>query len=261
MNLNEVKTNQDWVNFALANRGRTMSLVASAGDGVEYAMKNALSKLPYFQAEANAQAIIIYVGAEPNRFNDSELSLCMYLWEPNLQQGDWWTGSLSEDYMKGNDAGRTYLQSTIDQLKKIGYDAYAQGGFNNLPLMVGEEIPIWITSSVSKNGRTYYTIKAIGSSFEVRKSVPLSSLRLPPAAPSTPAWGQQPFQQPAQQQQQPQFAPQQPAQPQQQPFQQPQWQQPPQAQPQPQFAPPQQPANPFGGNPFGGTWNQGSGLA
>lgn len=248
MNLHEIKTNQDWVKFALANRGRTMSLVANAGDGVEYGMKNSLSKLPYFQEELNTQAVIIYVGAEPNRFNDSELSLCMYLWEPNLQQGDWWTGSLSEDYMKGNDAGRTYLQSTIDQLKKIGYDAYAQGGFGNLAAMVGEEIPIWVAAFVSKNGRTYYTVKAIGSSFEVRKSVPLAGLRLPSASPSAPAWGQQqqPFQQQAAQPQ----TQQQPFQPQT-PFQQPQ-------QPQAQF---QQPPP---ANPFSGTWNaqpQGSGLA
>jgi hypothetical protein len=224
----DIKNSMEWINFALTQKDKTMAQV-SADPKLDQAMKNAISHLPRFQEEGNATAVIIYVGAEPSRFREDELALCMYLWNSEKQQGDWWIGSLSNNFIQtGNNAGKSYMQNTIEILQKIGYDAYKVGNFSGLPQMVGMEIPIWI-KRVDKNGKTYFNIGSIGSSFDVPASVSLAAINLNVGA-AAPAFGQQ------QQAQQPQGfgqPPQQPQQPQQSAFAQPQ---------QSAFAQPQQPA-------------------
>lgn len=192
----DIKNSMEWINFALTQKDKTMAQV-SADPKLDQAMKNAISHLPRFQEEGNATAVIIYVGAEPSRFREDELALCMYLWNSEKQQGDWWRGSLSNNFIQtGNNAGKSYMQNTIEILQKIGYDAYKIGNFSGLPQMVGMEIPIWI-KRVDKDGKTYFNIGSIGSSFDVPASVSLATINLNGATP--PAFGQQ---QPQQAQQQ-----------------------------------------------------------
>lgn len=265
MQINEIRTNKNWVDFAIANGPKTMQLLSQA-EGAEQQMKNSISHLPRFAAEGNEQARVIYVGAEPSRFNEGEVVLCMYLWNETLNQGDWWRGSLSSDYMTGNNAGKTYMQGTIESLGKVGYDAYAAGGFGGLPQLIGQEIPIWVKRT-EKNGKVYFNIGAIGSNFEVAPSLALNSIGLGSTAAAAPAFGQPAAPAaPAAPQSQPQFA--QPAhqQPQQQyrqappPQQQPGYAQP--AAPQPAFG--QQPGqhqaaqSAFGPSPYG-QWGGGNG--
>ena len=185
MNLNEIKRDIDWVAFAIEHKAQTMDLVARAGDAADMAMKTALSGLPRFRQEGNFNAAICYVGAEPAPWGDgSEIVLCMYLWDGEIQQGDWWRGSLATSYATGNNAGKTRLQLTIDALKRIGFDAEQTGSLDGALALVGQEIPIWVKSSV-KGDKTYYNIGAIGSSFEVKPSISLRTLRLgQPAAPA-----------------------------------------------------------------------------
>lgn len=263
MQINEIRTDKNWVDFAIANGQKTMQLLSQA-EGAEQRMKNGVSHLPRFSAEGNEAARVIYVGAEPSRFNEGEVVLCMYLWNEALNQGDWWRGSLSSDYMTGNNAGKTYMQGTIESLGKVGYDAYAAGGFGGLPQLIGQEIPIWVKRT-EKNGKVYFNIGAIGSNFEVAPSLSLNNIGLgAPGAAAAPAFGQPAA--PAAPQSQPQFA--QPAhqQPQQQyrqappPQQQPAYAQ--NAAPQPAFG--QQPGQhqaaqaAFGPSPYG-QWGGGNG--
>jgi hypothetical protein len=200
MNLNEIKRDIDWVAFAIEHKAQTMDLVARAGDAADMAMKTALSGLPRFRQEGNFNAAICYVGAEPAPWGDgSEIVLCMYLWDGEIQQGDWWRGSLATSYATGNNAGKTRLQLTIDALKRIGFDAEQTGSLDGALALVGQEIPIWVKSSV-KGDKTYYNIGAIGSSFEVKPSISLRTLRLgqpaapafqpAPVAPAAPQWQQ-----------------------------------------------------------------------
>ena len=191
MNLNEIKRDVDWVTFAVEHKAQTMDLVAQAGDAADMAMKTALSCLPRFRQEGNFTATICYVGAEPAPWGDgSEIVLCMYLWDGEIQQGDWWRGSLATSYATGNNAGKTRLQLTIDTLKKIGFDAEQTGSLDGALALVGQEIPIWVKSSV-KGDKTYYNIGAIGSSFEVKPSINLRSFRIGPgSAPAAPQWQQ-----------------------------------------------------------------------
>ena len=208
----DIKNSMEWINFAMTQKDKTMAQV-SADPKLDQAMKNAISHLPRFQEDGNATAVIIYVGAEPSRFREDELALCMYLWNPEKQQGDWWRGSLSNNFIQtGNNAGKSYMQNTIEILQKIGYDAYKVGNFSGLPQMIGMEIPIWI-KRVDKDGKTYFNIGSIGSSFDVPASVSLATINLNVGA-TPPAFGQpqqaqqpqqQGFGQPLQQQQQPAF--------------------------------------------------------
>lgn len=231
----DIKNSMEWINFAMTQKDKTMAQV-SADPKLEQAMKGAISHLPRFQEEGNATAIIIYVGAEPSRFREDELALCMYLWNSEKQQGDWWRGSLSNNFIQtGNNAGKSYMQNTIEILQKIGYDAYKIGNFSGLPQMVGMEIPIWI-KRVDKDGKTYFNIGSIGSSFDVPASVSLATINLN-AGSTPPAFGQ----------------PQQPQQPQQQGF-----GQPPQQQQQPAFGQPQQ-AQAFGQPQQAQAWQPGYG--
>ena len=215
MQLQDIKNSMDWINFAMTQKDKTMAQV-SADPKLDQAMKNAISHLPRFQEDGNATAVIIYVGAEPSRFREDELALCMYLWNPEKQQGDWWRGSLSNNFIQtGNNAGKSYMQNTIEILQKIGYDAYKVGNFSGLPQMVGMEIPIWI-KRVDKDGKAYFNIGSIGSSFDVPASVSLATINLNAGA-TPPAFGQpqqaqpQGFGQPPQQQTQAFGQPQQPA--------------------------------------------------
>ena len=231
----DIKNSMEWINFAMTQKDKTMAQV-SADPNLDQAMKNAISHLPRFQEDGNATAVIIYVGAEPSRFREDELALCMYLWNPEKQQGDWWRGSLSNNFIQtGNNAGKSYMQNTIEILQKIGYDAYKVGNFSGLPQMVGMEIPIWI-KRVDKDGKTYFNIGSIGSSFDVPASVSLATINLN-AGSTPPAFGQ----------------PQQPQQPQQQGF-----GQPPQQQQQPAFGQPQQ-AQAFGQPQQAKAWQTGYG--
>jgi len=219
MQLQDIKSGMEWINFAMTQKDKAMAQV-SADPKLDQAMKNAITHLPRFQEEGNDIAIIGYVGAEPSRFREDELVLCMYLWNFEKQQGDWWRGSLSNNFIQtGNNAGKSYIRNTIEILQKIGYDAYKVGNFSGLPQMVGQQIPIWI-KRVDKDGKTYFNIGSIGSSFDAPASVSLATINLNAGA-TPPAFGQQ--QQPQQQAQQQGFG------------------QPPQQQ-QPAFTQPQQPA-------------------
>ena len=203
MNLNEIKRDVDWVAFAIEHKAQTMDIVAQAGDSADMSMKTALSGLPRFRQEGNFTAAICYVGAEPAPWGDgSEIVLCMYLWDASIQQGDWWRGSLATSYATGNNAGKTRLQLTIDALKKIGFDAEQTGSLDGVLALVGQEIPIWVKSSI-KGDKTYYNVGGIGSGFEVRPSIGLRGFRLGQPAPAAPQWQQpaapapNPFQQSA----------------------------------------------------------------
>jgi hypothetical protein len=248
MQINEIRTDKNWVDFAIANGPKTMQLLAQA-EGAEQQMKNGISHLPRFAAEGNEQARVIYVGAEPSRFKEGEIVLCMYLWNETLNQGDWWRGSLSNDYMTGNNSGKTYMQGTIESLGKVGYDAYAAGGFGGLPQLIGQEIPIWVKRT-EKNGKVYFNIGAIGSNFEAPPSLSLNNIGLGAPAEAAPAFGQPDA--PAAPQSQPQFAPP----PQQQPQQ--QYRQAPPPQQQPGYAQPAAPQPAFGPSPYG-QWGGGNG--
>ena len=184
--MNISKEASDWMAWLIAN-GRTQ--LASLSPEQIMACKAALSRIPRFNDEGDFTGTIMFVGAEPSRFDPSETVVALYLFDSSSSRGDWWRGSLSQRYMKGNNSDRTYLQGTLDQLARVGYQH--GGNLTKLPEMIGQEIPFWIAAT-EKDDKTYYNIKTIGGgSVNVQPSLPLPNLDV--AATATPAFsGAQP---------------------------------------------------------------------
>ena len=263
MNLNpqQITSAADWLTFAMTHKGATMDLVQQAGEATEEVFKSNIAGLPRFTAEGNlSDTVLIYVGLEESRYRPGENSLVMYYYSPSLQQGDFYIGSLTQDYVQnGNNAGKPWWQVTLEGLARIGYD-YKTQPLDALLALIGQTHPIWVKSSV-KGEKTYYNIGAVGSNFEVRPPVKLKGFQFPDGGM---AGAPQQQQQQAQQQQAPpppQPQPQPQAQWQPDPGQH-QWQQAPQQQQQqaqqqwPPAAPaPQWPAAPNPFAPQGGNGN------
>lgn len=180
------KEASDWMAWLIAN-GRTQ--LASLSPEQIMACKAALSRIPRFNDEGDFTGTIMFVGAEPSRFDPSETVVALYLFDSSSSHGDWWRGSLSQRYMKGNTSDRTYLQGTLDQLSRVGYQH--GGNLTKLPEMIGQQIPFWIAAT-EKDDKTYYNIKTIGGgSVNVQPSLPLPNFDA--AATATPAFsGDQP---------------------------------------------------------------------
>lgn len=168
MSITISKESSDWMAWLAAN-GRTQ-LTALAPEQI-MACKAALSRIPRFADEGDYTGTIMFVGAEPSRFDPSETVAAMYLFDSSSSRGDWWRGGLSQRYMKGNANDRTYLQATLDQLAKVGYKH--GGNLTKLPEMIGQQIPFWVAAT-EKEDKTFYNIKTIGAAnINVLPSLPL----------------------------------------------------------------------------------------
>lgn len=224
--MNNLKTGLDFVNYIIQNKAQGFVAI-SQNPQLKEKMYDALTEIPLFDEDCNPHGFAIAVDYVSGIFEDDPHTYVgVYIFDPERQKGDWWRGSISQDYKKafGNEAAavqKTYLESTNEQLAKVGWIAGENYGAW-AGRVLGEKIHCWVAERDAKTGKKYYVVQALGrASHKAARSIG-SIFGAPPSVQQMPA-----FQQPQtpqapqapQQQQNPSPAPQQqPQQQQQNPF-------------------------------------------
>lgn len=100
----------------------------------------------------------IKAGDFPDAFD-----VCLKVKAKDSDECDWWFGECSNRVItKGNNAGRTQFQMTLETLKKLGIDGDLSGIFK----LMGKDSVAWIKKSES-NGKDYYNVASpVSGEFE-----------------------------------------------------------------------------------------------
>ena len=162
--LNEIS--KQWVEWLTAGGANAFAGIINKPE--ETNCKDALNRIPRFDHEDHPELACLYMGFEASRFEEGQIQLCLYLYDRNNQRGGWWTGSMSQQYCKGNDADKTYYQKTLMQLEKVGVTIANKNAVNWMEVMqqiVGKTFPCWVAEKESKDGgRKYYIVQSLGAS-------------------------------------------------------------------------------------------------
>lgn len=162
--INEVS--KQWVDWLTQGGAQAFATIINKPE--ETNCKDALNRIPRFDHEDHPELSCLYMGFEASRFEEGQIQLCLYLYDRNNQRGGWWTGSLSQQYCKGNDAAKTYIQRTLEQLEKVGVTIENKANPNWIAVMqqiVGKTFPCWVAEKESKDtGRKYYIVQSLGVS-------------------------------------------------------------------------------------------------
>lgn len=162
--LNEIS--KQWIEWLTAGGANAFAGIINKPE--ETNCKDALNRIPRFDHEDHPELACLYMGFEASRFEEGQIQLCLYLYDRNNQRGGWWTGSMSQQYCKGNDAGKTYYQKTLMQLEKVGVNIANKNAVNWMEVMqqiVGKTFPCWVAEKESKDGgRKYYIVQSLGAS-------------------------------------------------------------------------------------------------
>ena len=162
--INEVS--KQWVDWLTAGGANAFAGIINKPE--ETNCKDALNRIPRFDREDHPELTCLYMGFEASRFEEGQIQLCLYLYDRNNQRGGWWTGSMSQQYCKGNDASKTYYQKTLEQLEKVGVTIDNKANPNWMAVMqqiVGKTFPCWVAEKESKDGgRKYYIVQSLGAS-------------------------------------------------------------------------------------------------
>ena len=163
--LNDIS--KQWIDWLI--KGGANAVAGIVGKQEETNCKDALNRVPRFDHEDHPTLTCLYMGFEANdRYEDGQIQLCLYMYDNNNQRGGWWTGSLSQQYCKGNDASKTYIQRTLEQLEKVGVVISNKNAVNWMEVMqqiVGKTFPCWVAEKTSQtSGRKYYLVQALGVS-------------------------------------------------------------------------------------------------
>lgn len=182
--LNEIS--KQWIDWLTAGGANAFAGIINKPE--ETNCKDALNRIPRFNHEDQPELTCLYMGFEASRFEEGQIQLCLYLYDRNNQRGGWWTGSLSQQYCKGNDAAKTYIQRTLEQLEKVGVTIENKANPNWMAVMqqiVGKTFPCWVAEKESKDtGRKYYIVQSLGvSDFPAPIAWP-SAMGMMPAAPA-----------------------------------------------------------------------------
>lgn len=184
--INEVS--KQWVDWLTQGGAQAFATIINKPE--ETACKDALNRIPRFDHEDHPELSCLYMGFEASRFEEGQIQLCLYLYDRNNQRGGWWTGSLSQQYCKGNDAAKTYIQRTLEQLEKVGVTIENKANPNWIAVMqqiVGKTFPCWVAEKESKDtGRKYYIVQSLGVS-DFAAPAPIawpSAMGMMPAAPA-----------------------------------------------------------------------------
>lgn len=181
--LNEIS--KQWIEWLIAGGANAFAGIINKPE--ETNCKDALNRIPRFDHEDHPALTCLYMGFEASRFEESQIQLCLYLYDRNNQRGGWWTGSLSQQYCKGNDAAKTYIQRTLEQLEKVGVTISNKANPNWMAVMqqiVGKTFPCWVAEKESKDtGRKYYIVQSLGvSDFAAPAPIAWPSMMGAPAA-------------------------------------------------------------------------------
>lgn len=162
--LNEIS--KQWIEWL--TKGGANAFAGIINKPEETNCKDALNRIPRFDHEDHPELTCLYMGFEASRFEEGQIQLCFYLYDRNNQRGGWWTGSMSQQYCKGNDADKTYYQKTLMQLEKVGVTISNKNAVNWMDVMqqiVGKTFPCWVAEKESKDGgRKYYIVQSLGAS-------------------------------------------------------------------------------------------------
>ena len=162
--LNDIS--KQWIDWLTQGGAQAFATIINKPE--ETACKDALNRIPRFDHEDHPELSCLYMGFEASRFEEGQIQLCLYLYDRNNQRGGWWTGSMSQQYCKGNDADKTYFQKTIMQLEKVGVNISNKNAVNWMEVMqqiVGKTFPCWVAEKESKDGgRKYYIVQSLGAS-------------------------------------------------------------------------------------------------
>ena len=168
--LNEIS--KQWIEWLIA--GGANAFAGIIGKQEEANCKDALNCIPRFDHEDHPTLTCLYIGFEVNdRYEDGQIQLCLYMYDRNNQRGGWWTSSLSSQYCKGNDASKTYIQRTLEQLEKVGIaidnktalDWKAINWFSVMQQIINKSFTCWVAEKTSEtSGRKYYRVQALGAS-------------------------------------------------------------------------------------------------
>lgn len=188
--INEIS--QKWIDWILA--GKAIAFKTIIGTPQESACKDALNRIPRYDHEDHPEVVCLYMGFEESNFEEGQIQLCLYLFDQKALRGGWWTGSMSQQYCKGNDASKTYFQKTIEQLQKIDIQIPNQTNVDWMSVcqqIIGKTFTVWVAEKESqKTGKKYYIPAALGVS-DFAATAPIAWPTMQMAAPQ-PAMPQMP---------------------------------------------------------------------
>jgi len=188
-----------WIDWVLQGKGPAFATIINTPN--DSMCKNALNQIPRFDHEDHPQVVCLYMGFEQSNFEEGQIQLCLYLFDQKTLRGGWWTGSMSQQYCKGNDASKTYYQKTLEQLEKIDIQIPNKTNVDWMSVMqqiIGKTFVVWVAEKESKNtGKKYYIPAALGiSDFAAPAPIAWPTMQMTasaaPAAPATPAMPQIP---------------------------------------------------------------------
>lgn len=168
--LNDIS--KQWIEWLTQGGAKAFATIINKPE--ETTCKDALNRIPRFDHEDHPTLTCLYIGFETNdRYEDGQTQLCLYMYNSNEQRGGWWTSSLSQQYCKGNDANKTYIQRTLEQLEKVGIvidnkttlDWRAINWFSVMQQIINKSFTCWVAEKTSEtSGRKYYRVQALGVS-------------------------------------------------------------------------------------------------
>lgn len=166
--LTDVQNN--WVTWAKTNGAN--GIFAIYGKTEEDDCKKVLSSIPRFKEEFSGDVICLYAGFEVSRFDANEQMLCMYLFNEEMNKGDWYRLSTSVTFDAKNN--RLPLEKTVETLRKvIEINSGVVNWTEILKALICKKFPAWVTEKETSKGVKFFAIASIGSSFEVPKALPI----------------------------------------------------------------------------------------
>jgi hypothetical protein len=162
--LNDIS--KQWIDWLTQGGAQAFATIINKPE--ETACKDALNRIPRFDHEDHPELSCLYMGFEASRFEEGQIQLCLYMYDRVNQRGGWWTGPLSQQYCRGNDADKTYFQKTLMQLERAGVTISNKNAVDWLDVLrqiFGKTIPCWVAEKETKDGgRKYYIVQSLGAS-------------------------------------------------------------------------------------------------
>jgi len=209
--IQQCQTGLDFVNTIFSTNYDAIRAIYADGQ-LHNRCKKALDSLPTFGESGDYTGYVVYIGTEKSQWENEPgvIYLCMYLYDTENKKGGWWRSSTNPAYMTGNNADKTYLQATLNQLAKV--NAKVENGMwgQLIPQLLNRKIPFWVSENESKKtpGKMFYKIAALGEGRKLPEPEALPGFdfgqafpQQQPAAPAPQAAAPAPqYQQPAPQQ-------------------------------------------------------------
>jgi len=209
--IQQCQTGLDFVNTIFSTNYDAIRAIY-ADNQLHNRCKKALDGLPTFQESGDYTGHVVYIGTEKSQWDNEPgvMYLVMYIYDTETGKGGWWKSSTNPAYMTGNNADKTYLQSTLNQLAKVNATVENNMWGRLIPQLLNKKIPFWVSENESKKnpGRKFFKIAALGEGRKVPEPEGLPGFdfgQAYPPAPQTAAPQYQPA--PAPQAAAPQYQP------------------------------------------------------